>query len=210
MLRRAFPAALIAVVVCVVVTVRSATAGDHFGRGPAQAPGCAGECGGGASGPAACGPGGCGHGGQGLCHHGRCGPRGPGPCGPCGHGCGHGCGHCCGHGCGLCGPGTCKYDAWEKRYFLRAQGKSWHSAWYDPAEGRPIALVVPPTSEFVTQYSWGVPSSRVMPIYHQFRRPYPGAGAIAGSGGGFLPTPYQPSDTVQFGVNAVRGPWGSY
>ena len=102
------------------------------------------------------------------------------------------------------------HDVYEKRYFLRSQGKSWHSTWYDPAEGRPIALVVPPTAEFMTQYSWGVPSSRVMPLYHQFRRPYPGPGATAGGGGGFLPTPNQPSDTVQFGVNAVRGPWGAY
>jgi len=208
MLRRAFPTAPLVLAVVALLTLRGAAAGDHFGRGAAQTAGCAGGmCGAAGCGPAACGPAACGHGCKGLCHHGRCGHHcGPGPCGPCGHGCGH----CCGHGCGLCGPGTCKYDAWEKRYFLRAQGKSWHSAWYDPAEGRPIALVVPPTSEFVTQYSWGVPSSRVMPIYHQFRRPYPGAGAIAGSGGGFLPTPNQPSDTVQFGVNAVRGPWGSY
>jgi len=101
------------------------------------------------------------------------------------------------------------HDTYEKRYFLRSQGKSWHSAWYDPALGRPIALVVPPTSEFQTQYSWGVPSSRVAPIYHQFRRPYPGPGAVPG-GGGLLPTPNQPSDTVQFGINAVRGPWGAY
>ena len=134
---------------------------------------------------------GCGH------HHG---------CGHCG---GHGCGHCCAHG--LCDGHWLHHDVIEKRYFLRSQGKSWHSAWYDPAEGRPIALVVPPTSEFMTQYSWGVPSSRVAPIYHQFRRPYPGPGGVAGSGGGgFLPTPNQPSDTVQFGVNAVRGPWGAY
>jgi hypothetical protein len=141
--------------------------------------------------------------------------------GHCGHGqnCGHGqhCGrgHHCGH-CGHCGHGHCldghwiHHDTIEKRYFLRSQGKSWHSAWYDPAEGRPIALVVPPTAEFMTQYSWGVPSSRVMPLYHQFRRPYPGPGATAGGGGGFLPTPNQPSDTVQFGVNAVRGPWNGY
>jgi hypothetical protein len=116
--------------------------------------------------------------------------------GPCSYGC----------SCGL--HDACKYNVWEKRYFLRSQGKSWHSAWYDPAEGRPIALVVPPTAEFQTQYSWGVPSSRVAPIYHQFRRPYPGPGAVGGSGGGgFLPTPNIPSDTVQFGVSAVRGPW---
>ncbi len=138
----------------------------------------------------------------------------------CGH-CGHGCrgGNCCYAGPGLlnhhCGHGHCDghwihHDTIEKRYFLRSQGKSWHSAWYNPAEGRPIALVVPPTAEFETQYAWGVPSSRVMPIYHQFRRPYPGPGALPGGGGGFLPTPNQPSDTVQFGVNAVRGPWGAY
>lgn len=136
----------------------------------------------------------------------------------CQHGCGHhhGCGHCGGHGCGhCCAHGLCDghwlhHDVIEKRYFLRSQGKSWHSGWYDPAEGRPIALVVPPTAEFQTQYGWGVPSSRVAPIYHQFRRPYPGPGAVAGGGGRFLPTPNQPSDTVQFGVNAVRGPWGGY
>jgi hypothetical protein len=138
----------------------------------------------------ACGQGHCGHG----CRHGHCGHR---PCGGCGH-----CGHCLhGH--------YGKHEAIDKRYFLRSQGKSWHSAWYDPAEGRPIALVVPPTAEFQAQYSWGVPSSRVMPIYHQFRRPYPGPGAMPG-GTGFLPTPNNPSDTVQFGVNAVRGPWGAY
>lgn len=160
-----------------------------------------------------------GHGrhGQGSCA--ACGQQGA-PCyGPAcgGHGLGvHGWkghhGNACGHG--LCGHGVGghphKHDTIEKRYFLRSQGKSWHSAWYDPAEGRPIALVVPPTAEFQTQYSWGVPSSRVAPIYHQFRRPYPGPGAIAGGGGGFLPTPNQPSDTVQFGVNAVRGPWNGY
>jgi len=148
----------------------------------------------------------------GRCGHGGCGQRGD--CRLCNH-CGGGllgpcCGHCCGHGCGHCGGHWIHHDTIEKRYFLRSQGKSWHSAWYDPAEGRPIALVVPPTAEFMTQYSWGVPSSRVMPLYHQFRRPYPGPGAVAGGGGGFLPTPNQPSDTVQFGISAVRGPWNGY
>jgi hypothetical protein len=144
-----------------------------------------------------------------------CGPQGCGRRDGCQSACGkQNCGkdrccqdHCCGAGCG---HHCCKHDVYEKRYFLRSQGKSWHSAWYDPWEGRPIALVVPPTAEFQTQYSWGVPSSRVMPIYHQFRRPYPGPGGVAGGGGRLLPTPNQPSDTVQFGVNAVRGPWGAY
>ncbi|MEI6239951.1 MAG: hypothetical protein WCR51_06155 [Planctomycetia bacterium] len=127
--------------------------------------------------------------------------------------CGH---HCCRDGlCGHCGHLAhghhfLKHDTIEKRYFLRSQGKSWHSTWYDPSIGRPMALVVPPTAEFTSEYGWGVPSSRVMPIYHQFRRPYPGPGAVPGSGGAMLPTPNQPSDTVQFGVHPVRGPWGAY
>ena len=130
--------------------------------------------------------------------------------------CGHQCcreGLCgrCGH-CALCAHGhhCLHHDTIEKRYFLRSQGKSWHSVWYDPSVGRPMALVVPPTAEFTSEYSGGVPSSRVMPIYHQFRRPYPGAGAVPGAGGAMLPTPNQPSDTVQFGVHPVRGPWGAY
>ena len=70
--------------------------------------------------------------------------------------------------------------ATEKRYFLRSKGKSWHSSWYDPSVGRPMALVVPPTAEFISEYSWGVPSSRTMPLYQQFYRPYPGPGAVPG------------------------------
>ncbi|MEI8070359.1 MAG: hypothetical protein WCI09_02095 [Planctomycetota bacterium] len=98
------------------------------------------------------------------------------------------------------------HDAIEKRYFLRSKGKSWHSAWYSPWEGRPVALVVPPTAEFTSEYGWGVPSSRVMPLYHQYHRPYPGPGAVSGRSR-FMPTPNHPSDTVQFGVHSIRGPW---
>lgn len=94
----------------------------------------------------------------------------------------------------------------QQRYSIRSQNRSWHSTWYDPAVGRPMALVVPPTAEFMSQYSWGVPSSRVVPLYHQFGRPYPGAGAVRGSSG-MMPTPAIPSDTVQFGVYGIRGPW---
>ena len=43
------------------------------------------------------------------------------------------------------------------------------------------------------------------PIYHQFRRSYPGP--FAGGGQGFYPTPTWPSHTDQFGVYYVRGPW---
>ncbi len=154
--------------------------------------------------------GGIGHRAAACCDQPGCPPRGRGPCG--------GVPRCYGGCCPpRCGPGLCdgnghhhlNHDTIEKRYFLRSQCKSWHSGWYDPSIGRPMALVVPPTAEFMTEYSWGVPSSRVMPLYHQFRRPYPGAGAVPGAGG-FMPTPNQPSDTVQFGVHPVRGPWGSY
>lgn len=93
------------------------------------------------------------------------------------------------------------------RYFLRARNRSWHSAWYDPSYGRPWALVVPPTAEYTSEYAWGVPSSRTMPLIHQFARPYPGAGAVPGGGNRMLPTPNIPSDTVQFGISSVRGPW---
>ena len=80
------------------------------------------------------------------------------------------------------------------------------AAYADETYGGPIALVVPPTVGLQKQYSWGVCSSRVTPIYHQFARPYPGPGA-GYVGRGFFPTPEFPSDTTQFGVYYIRGPW---
>src|SRR5262245_36732371 len=80
----------------------------------------------------------------------------------------------------------------------------WHNGFYDIAWGEPIALVVPPTAEYQSNYGWGVGGTRVAPIYHQFGRPFPGYG---GGYGNFLPTPNWPSDTQQFGVYYIRGPW---
>lgn len=80
----------------------------------------------------------------------------------------------------------------------------WHGAYYHVQYGEPLALVVPPTARFQTNYSWGVPATRVSWIKHQFVPNYPFFG---GSEGGFLPTPLWPSDTDQFGVYYVRGPW---
>ncbi len=80
----------------------------------------------------------------------------------------------------------------------------WHNSYYDSAWGQPYALVVPPTCGMQTQYGWGVGGTRTLPIMHQYRRPYPGDG---GSSAGFRPTPYWPSDTNQFGVYYIRGPW---
>ncbi|HEX3997709.1 MAG TPA: hypothetical protein VHX65_04065 [Pirellulales bacterium] len=82
----------------------------------------------------------------------------------------------------------------------------WHTAYADETYGQPIALVVPPTVGLQAQYGWGVCGTRITPIYHQFARPYPGPGA-GYVGRGFLPTPEWPSDTTQFGVYYIRGPW---
>ena len=71
------------------------------------------------------------------------------------------------------------------------------------AAGQP-ALVVPPTANLQTNWGWGVASSRISRIDHQFQRNYPGAGMF---GGPFRPTPVWPHDTTQFGVYYVRGPW---
>jgi hypothetical protein len=94
------------------------------------------------------------------------------------------------------------HEAWAAR---RGQSLPWHNAYYHAAYGEPIALVVPPTAEYQSHYGWGVGATRVEPIYHQFGRRYPGA--AAGAYGYFYPTPAWPSDTNQFGVYYIRGPW---
>ncbi len=81
----------------------------------------------------------------------------------------------------------------------------WHGGFYDPTYGQPIALVVPPNAETQTNWGWGVGNTRTSPIYHQFGRNYPGLGPAFG--GAYAPTPPWPSDTTQFGVYYVRGPW---
>ncbi len=86
-----------------------------------------------------------------------------------------------------------------------AQTASWHGDYYESAWGMPVALVVPPTAESQSHYGWGVGGYRVTPIYHQFGRNYPGPGAY--NPAAFRPTPAWPSDTDQFGVYYVRGPW---
>ena len=54
------------------------------------------------------------------------------------------------------------------------------------------------------EWGWGVGSSRVTPIYHQFGRSYPMQAAEAPH---FYPKPLWPSDTAQYGVYYIRGPW---
>jgi hypothetical protein len=86
----------------------------------------------------------------------------------------------------------------------RAATYAWHGDYYYTQWGRPVALVVPPTAELQTNYGWGVGNTRVTRIDHQFQRPYPGYGF---EGSPFAPTPVIPSDTNQFGVYYIRGPW---
>lgn len=81
---------------------------------------------------------------------------------------------------------------------------NWHRGYYNTLYGAPLALVVPPTAFTHTEFGWGVGTTRVSPIYPQFGRPFPGRFY---GGQGFLPTPPWPSDTTQFGVYYVRGPW---
>jgi len=82
---------------------------------------------------------------------------------------------------------------------------TWNGAFYDPTFGAPVALVIPPTAEMQTHLGWGVGGTRITKNSIQFNRIYPGGGPYDRRA--FLPTPPWPSDTDQFGVYYVRGPW---
>jgi len=92
-----------------------------------------------------------------------------------------------------------------ERWNLRqSNSTSWHGRYYHTAYGRPVSLVVPPIATTDTYLSWGVAQTETRPIWAQFRRPFPGE---FGEEAAFLPTPMWPSNTDQFGVYYVRGPW---
>lgn len=82
---------------------------------------------------------------------------------------------------------------------------SWHGDYYHPQWGKPLALVVPPTASTQSVYSWGVGRTQSVPIYHQYSREYPATYGAAG--GMFRHPPYWPTNTQQFGIYYVRGPW---
>ncbi len=81
---------------------------------------------------------------------------------------------------------------------------TWHGHHYNSAWGAPVAVVTPPTVTMQTNWGWGVGNTRVARIRGQFGRDYPGR---VSSNTGFRPTPAWPSDTTQFGLYNVRGPW---
>jgi len=89
--------------------------------------------------------------------------------------------------------------------YRRAQQVPWHGGYYHSAWGQPLALVVPPRAEAQTHWGWGVGGTRITPILHQFGRNYPGPGYYDRRM--FRPTPFRPTDTDQFGVYYIRGPW---
>ncbi|MGL4513927.1 MAG: hypothetical protein ACRCT8_12625 [Lacipirellulaceae bacterium] len=86
----------------------------------------------------------------------------------------------------------------------RAQNYNWNAGYAHGQYGQPVAMVVPPTATMQTNWRWGVASSRVSRLDHQFGRNYPGQGPF---GGPFQNTPVWPQDTTQFGVYNVRAPW---
>ena len=90
------------------------------------------------------------------------------------------------------------------RPLRNAQMYNWHANYAHSAYDAPVALVVPPTAQMQTNWSWGAPSAHFRRIDHQFGRDYPGPGPF---GGGFRRTPRWPSNMDQFGVYSVRGPW---
>jgi len=87
----------------------------------------------------------------------------------------------------------------------RRASAEWNTSYYDPAWGMPLAVVVPPTARWQSNYAWGVGGSRLDRVGAKYQAEVPGP-ASAYNQRNYLPAPPQPSDTQQFGVNYVRGP----
>ncbi len=98
-------------------------------------------------------------------------------------------------------PGQTKADRWAAQHPV-----PWHAPYYHTQWGTPLALVVPPQATSQAHWSWGVSGSRLTPIYPQYGLSFPG-GLKAAGGQGLYGTPAWPSDTSQFGVYYIRGPW---
>lgn len=86
----------------------------------------------------------------------------------------------------------------------RATRYNWNGNYAHQQYGQPVAMVVPPTANLQTNWRWGVGSSRISRIDHQFGRNFPGMGSADGP---YQPEPVWPQDTTQFGVYHVRAPW---
>jgi len=93
-------------------------------------------------------------------------------------------------------------DRWAARHAARTP---WHAQYNHTMWGQPVALVVPPTARSQTHWGWGVTGTRTTPIYHQFGRSY--SAYYQEEPGPLGATPRWPSDTSQFGVYYIRGPY---
>ena len=78
----------------------------------------------------------------------------------------------------------------------RARWYNWNRNYAHTDYGQPVALVVPPTANLQTNYGWGVASSRISRIEHQFQRNFPGYGMFGG--------PSRPTPSVAQRHHAVR------
>ena len=105
-------------------------------------------------------------------------------------------------------PGKHAYPHMVKHYNRGARwfnaNVPWHAPYAHATWRQPVALIVSPVANMQTSYDWGVGRTRMVPIYHQFTRPY----VAPGGGVGLIsPAPLWPSSTTHQGVNYVRGPW---
>lgn len=94
------------------------------------------------------------------------------------------------------------------RRFYTPQNRAatpWHGQYYNATYGMPQAMVLPPNVNTMRSYGWGVCGSQMMPVYSQYGAAYPGT--TSGVGSHFFPTPNPPSNTQQFGIYYIRGPW---
>ena len=81
---------------------------------------------------------------------------------------------------------------------------TWHGGYYNSAYGTPVAVLMPPTVTMQTNYGWGVGNTRISRIRGRFGSEY--SGHVQGDTG-FRPRPAWPTDTTQYGLYYVRGPW---
>ena len=104
---------------------------------------------------------------------------------------------------GSASAGGHHYGHWDRGANWHNANRSWHNNYYRADWGHPVAVIVPPTVNFQTNYGWGVGRNRVTPIHHQFGRAYvdPVTGTVTN------PAPAWPSDTSMMGSYYIRGPW---
>jgi hypothetical protein len=103
-------------------------------------------------------------------------------------------------------PVTQDYSVSAPGQMSMPEQSAWHAGYYHTMWGRPVALVVPLTATHQTNWGWGIGNTRVTPIHPQFQGPM-SSGVAAMPYGPYRPTPYYVSDTLQFGVYYIRGPW---